>query len=48
MTYIQPSIIRIGMVLEHVNLESGFKGSGSCRDSQSAYLSSQGAYELDE
>jgi hypothetical protein len=49
MTYIQPAIMLVGTNLEHIGGGvDGFKGVGTCRDSQSVYLPSRGAYELDE
>jgi hypothetical protein len=49
MKYIQPTIAPIGMALEHIHgAVTGIKGRGPCHDSQSVYLPSQGAYELDD
>jgi hypothetical protein len=48
MTYIQPSITPVGKALKQIGSGLGIKGRGTCHDSQSVYLPSQGAYELDE
>ena len=48
MTYIQLTIVLKGPALEEICGGNGMKGRGACHDSQSVYLPSIGAYELDE
>jgi len=48
MTYIQPVIVLASLALKQIGGDTGMKGRGTCHDSQSVYLPSRGAYELDE
>lgn len=48
MTYIQPTITLAGTASEHIGTGSGFKGPGPCQDTESFFMSTQCAYELDE
>ncbi len=48
MVYVQPAIVLAGRAFEYIGGGTNMKGRGTCHDSQSVYLPSMGAYEIDE